>query len=70
MHMQRLNVRAGQQGPSPQIGQIPNHSQAQMGGQQPRGMPPVAPQQTALQKLQEEKEQLRKRQEELNRQVH
>jgi multidrug resistance efflux pump len=32
-------------------------------------MQPVAQQQTALQKLQEEKEQLRKRQEELNRQV-
>ena len=64
MHMQRLNVR---QGP----GQI--HSQPSMGvGANPQargGMPPVAQQQTALQKLQEEKEQLRKRQEELNRQV-
>lgn len=70
MHMQRLNVR-----PQPQpVGQMPVHSQAQIGvggvgvGQQARGMQPVAQQQTALQKLQEEKEQLRKRQEELTRQ--
>ncbi|KAH3806701.1 transcriptional coactivator YAP1-like isoform X7 [Dreissena polymorpha] len=53
MHMQRLNVRA-----QPNLGQM-------MGGHVAR---PNLGQQTALQKLQEEKEMLRKRQEELNRQ--
>ena len=65
MHMQRLNVRPGAGG-----GAV--HPQAPMGvgaNPQQRVIPPVAQQQTALQKLQEEKEQLRKRQEELNRQV-
>lgn len=73
MHMQRLQVRSGQPAPQPQgVTGVQGHSQVMsMGGQAPRqGMPSGTglPQQTALQKLQEEKELLRQRQEELNRQ--
>ncbi|XP_052783377.1 transcriptional coactivator YAP1-like isoform X2 [Mya arenaria] len=62
MHMQRLNVRPqGSPGLPMGVGQV------RSGGPPNLGQPPNI-QQTALQKLQEEKELLRKRQEELNRQ--
>lgn len=71
MHMQKLNVRSqpGIQGQVPgPLGGMPVQSQGMAISGPPRsGM--VSPAQTALQQLQEEKEKLRKRQEELNRQV-
>ena len=69
MHMQRLQVRSNPNPPQGLMGM--GQGPGQGPGQQGQGQGRIAaiPQQTALQKLQEEKELLRQRQEELNRQV-